>query len=58
MSLIIIDHLLRFLHENSEDNYLTIGAKPVGMCCETTAILVSGDEVALAPLVQLIRVSS
>ena len=47
----------RFLHENSEVNYFTIGAKPVGLCSETTAILVSASEPSLASLVDLIRVS-
>ena len=45
------------MHENSETNYFTIGAKPVGLCSETTAILVSASESSLAPLVELIRVS-
>jgi hypothetical protein len=45
------------LHENSETNYFTIGAKPVGLCSETTAILVSASESSLAPLVELLRVS-
>ena len=47
----------RFLHENSEVNYFTIGAKPVGLCSETTAILVSASEPSLASQVDLIRVS-
>jgi hypothetical protein len=46
----------RFLHENSEVNYFTIGAKPVGMCSETTAILVPAEDSNMAPLVKLIRV--
>ena len=49
--------LWRFLHENSDVNYFTIGAKPVGMCTDTTAILVSAEESSLAPLVKLIFVS-
>ena len=51
------DIFVRFLHEKSEVNYFTIGARAVGMCCETTAILVSATEPALASFVQLIRVS-
>ena len=38
-------------------NYFTIGTNPVGLCSETTAILVSASETSLAPLVELIRVS-
>ena len=48
----------RFLHENSDVNYFTIGAKSVGQCCETTAVVVSGTEPALIPLVNMIRVST
>ena len=65
---ILINELLnlkfRFLHENSELNYFTNGAKPMGMSSETTAVRLtisvgsSGpEEPALAPLVSLIRVS-
>ena len=47
---------VRFLHEQSEENYFVLGTHPVGKACETTALLVPSDDVAFKALVDLLKV--
>ena len=47
---------VRFLHEQSEENYFVLGTHPVGEACETTALLVPSDDVAFKALVDLLKV--